>query len=354
LPNSFLLPTPETLPAHWLLLEVLENLTFTLHILLVNIVLGGSIILLWTRAFSRQHLETAPVGSIYRKIPTVIAYAITLGVAPLLFAQVTYGHLFYTSSVLMGFWWILIIPLLIIAYYAAYGQCRAKSNMTAVILTLAMTGIFLYISFMLTTNNTLMLHPEYWNKYFFDRHGTHLNLTDPTLIPRWLHFVIASVAIGGLFSAVVWHFKGKKGAMEAGRNIKTGLKIFAYATIVQILDGLWFLCTLPSTKDYMGGDWTQTVVLALGILLAAETLVHAFKGKVMVTAIHTMTIVILMVVNRALLRYSYLEEFFRYEDLELKWQFTPLALFLVVFIAGLFIVYQMLSTIWKIETGRNN
>ena len=40
--------------------------------------------------------------------------------APLLFVQVLYGRLFLTSSVLMAWWWLAVVPLVILAYSGAY------------------------------------------------------------------------------------------------------------------------------------------------------------------------------------------------------------------------------------------
>jgi len=60
-----------------------------------------------------------------------------LGVAPLLFLQVLYGRLFFTSSILMAGFWLAVVPLLIVAYYCAYvvafrGQ-RTRVGGTAVV-----------------------------------------------------------------------------------------------------------------------------------------------------------------------------------------------------------------------------
>ncbi|MEE9203583.1 MAG: hypothetical protein V3U08_01100 [Nitrospirales bacterium] len=44
-----------------------------------------------------------------------MAFAIVLGVAPLLFIQVLYGQLFYTAAILVGRVWILLILVLILA-----------------------------------------------------------------------------------------------------------------------------------------------------------------------------------------------------------------------------------------------
>jgi len=50
------------------------------------------------------------------KIPSTFALGVTFGIAPLLFVQVLYGNLIYSSSILMGVFWLLIIPFIIIAY----------------------------------------------------------------------------------------------------------------------------------------------------------------------------------------------------------------------------------------------
>ena len=53
-------------------------------------------------------------------LPIVMTYVINLGVPPLLFAQVLYGRAIYTSSVLIGAWWIAVIPLLMLCYWLLY------------------------------------------------------------------------------------------------------------------------------------------------------------------------------------------------------------------------------------------
>ena len=351
---QYLIPSPDTIPAHWLLFELLEHLTFTLHILLVNIVLGGSLIAMWTQLFTREHTLNCAVGSIKGKIPATLAMAITLGIAPLLFIQVTYGHLFYTSSIIMAVWWIMIIPLLIIGYYCSYAQRQVESNTINGILTVVMSLVFLYIAFMLTNNNTLMLQPGEWTKYFANKSGTLLNLNDPTLIPRYLHFVTASIAVGGLFSALVWSMRADRGAVGANRNAGKGLKIFAYGTALQIATGFWFLFSLPQDIrwEFIGGDMPRTIIMTLGILLGIASLIFALRRKMKMTIIHLLLTVVLMVISRAQLRYSYIREFFSYEQLELKLQITPLIFFLAVFVIGLILIYYMLNSVRKIENGR--
>jgi hypothetical protein len=54
------------------------------------------------------------------RLTVVMTFVINLAVPPLLFAQVLYGRALYTSSVLIGLYWISIIGLLMLAYWLLY------------------------------------------------------------------------------------------------------------------------------------------------------------------------------------------------------------------------------------------
>ena len=344
-----LIPSPDTIPAPSWIFLVLDIVTFLLHILVINVVLGGSLILLFSGLRNREtSLESSFQGAIIKKIPTSFALGVNLGVAPLLFIQVIYGHLIYSSSVLMAVYWMLIIPLLIIAYYGAYIHSRnLEKRRTLAMIAIAITSlIVLYIAFMLTNNMTLMIQPEKWSGYFTNRSGTLLNLTEPTLIPRYLHFVTASIAVGGLFAALVWHLRKRKNIEGADQKIKLGLQIFAIATAVQVVVGLWFLISLPSEfmMAFMGQNILYTLFLLVGIGLGIAALITGFLNKFIPTLILLIGTVAVMVINRFNLRTLYIDRFFKLESLELSPQYDVLALFLVIFVVGLLIVGYMLKT----------
>ena len=50
----------------------------------------------------------------------------------------------------------------------------------------------------------------------------------------------------GLFFAVIWNSRVKKGIEGAKAKKNTSLKIFAVATSVQAVVGFWYLLALPS------------------------------------------------------------------------------------------------------------
>lgn len=352
-----LIPSPDTIPAPATLFMVLDILLFTVHILLINMILGSGLITIFS-GFKKagDSPENALHGPAVNKIPTFFALGINMGIAPLLFIQVIYGHLFYTSSVLMATYWIMVIPFLIIAYYGAYIHSRryatpgflSKSALWIMVLTI------LYIGFMLVNNNTLMLQPQKWTAYFDNRNGTILNLKDASLIPRYLHFVTASVAVGGLFLAILWRRKENKSVAGAAERVKASLEIFAWASIVQILTGCWFLISLPPNimKNFMGGYLSSTLLLVIAILCALGAIFMALKGKLRPVISMIVITILAMIVNRQLLRSFYLEDVFHLDSLKLAPQYWVMTLFLFILVIGLAVVGYMLKISMKKDEGR--
>lgn len=277
------------------------------------------------------------------KIPTSVAVGVNLGVAPLLFLQVIYGHLFYTSSVLMGVYWILVIPLLIIAYYSTYIHARSQKLATVAIFITSL--ILLYIGFMQVNNLSLMTQPAKWTAYFENRSGTILNISDPAFLPRYLHFLAASVAIAGLFVALVWSIKTRKNTAAGSTHIKKGLRIFGYATIVQIVSGLWFLMAIPSAfmLQFMGKNVLFSVIFMLGFLAGIGALVTAMLGKLRPTLMQIVITAVAMIITRQNLRTLYLQQNFQLDQLQVSAQYSVLFLFLVIFILGLWSVWYMVK-----------
>ncbi len=69
------------------------------------------------------------------------------------------------------------------------------------------SALMLYIAFIFVNNNTLALVPYRWSVYFERPGGMNLNLREPTLWPRYLHFIVAAIAIGALGRAIYYHFQ---------------------------------------------------------------------------------------------------------------------------------------------------
>ena len=82
-------------PAPIWLLKTLHNLTLALHLISVELLLGGLVIGLAFAVFGRMRNSTEMSGASHmlaHRLPTLMAFVINLGVPPLLFAQVLYGR----------------------------------------------------------------------------------------------------------------------------------------------------------------------------------------------------------------------------------------------------------------------
>jgi hypothetical protein len=352
-----LIPSPDSIPAPAWLFLILDLLTFTLHILLINVIIGGSLIILYNRFSTKKDLLENQLHEVAAsKIPSTFALGINLGVAPLLFLQVIYGHLFYASSVLMALYWILVIPLLILAYYGAYLHIRKYQSAPLIskIALLLSTLFILYIAFTFVNNMTLMTQPEKWQTYFGNRNGTILNVGDPTFIPRYLHFIVASIAIAGLFMALVWSMRLKKGVKGADAKMKAALKIFGFATIIQVIVGLWFLISIPQKflLQFMGGNLFATLIFMIGFLSGIGAIATAFANKLRPTLMMVGITIIAMVLTRHNLREMYLGDFFNMSHLTLEPQYGVMALFFVVFVIGLLSVGYMVRLALQTKEGR--
>ena len=351
---SLLIPTPDSIPVHWGWLHFFFILTFVLHLLFMNAMLGtGIIALIKSLKGTRQDLSIAKEISL--KLPYTIAFTINVGVAPLLFIQVLYGNFIYTSSVLMGWYWLSIIGILIIAYYSAYlfdfkfdtlGSARSIFIAVCVIL-------MLLTAFLFTSNITLMLTPEKWIRYFSNAGGTILNLSEPTLIPRYLHFVCASIAIGGLFLAIIGKIKAKikagKGNNHFEEMISSGMKWFSYATLVQVIIGFWFAISLPNDIIllFLGGSSFATLLFFSGLTGAGTALFFGFNKRVWPSAGALVFTVVVMVLMRDMVRTAYLKPYFALSDLKVEPQYSPMIIFLVTLIAGIGLIGYMLKLATK-------
>jgi hypothetical protein len=336
--NQIIIPSPDTIPVNWLWFEVLLIVTFFVHMILMNFIVGGSLLTAWD--LFRGKLEKKASSS----IPTLIALTINFGVPPLLFIQVLYGHFFYTSSVMLAIPWILVIPILILAYYGAYvfAKNMEKAPRWSRAGLLVSSLFLLYIAFIFVNNNTLALTPDRWSIYFDRPGGNSLNLGEPTLLPRFLHFILAALGIGALGRAIFYRFS-KVDEQDKQFQVKRNLKIFGWITIVQFAIGTWFWLTMPKEvwKDFMGDNLYATILMGVGWISALLILHSAFTGRFTFSMFLGGLQVLLMILIRDIARRAYLEADFHPRDLEVTPQVSPFIVFLLVFVVGLGALYYM-------------
>ncbi|MBF0482697.1 MAG: hypothetical protein HQK81_14775 [Desulfovibrionaceae bacterium] len=322
------------IPAPWELFDGLRLAFFLLHIIAMNILLGGALI-----AAAGRALPGNAGRSLSRALPTVMALAVNLGVPPLLFIQVVYGQFFYTSSILMAWIWLAVVAILIVAYYSLYLHdarvARASASRVFVRLAalLLAANAFIYVCNLSQTQN-----PGGWPLAIAGDgtiRGTFLPLADPALFPGFAHFLIGAVAVAGLALALA----GRLGWFAArDERVETyGLRLFFYATLAQIAAGGWFLVSQPGATSelFLGTSPEAAALLGLAAVLTLAALICAQARQTPACAVCAFGILSAMALMREIVRLSRLAPYFQPRDLRLVPESGPAALFAVLSIAAL-------------------
>ncbi len=350
-------PDPMPLPAPVWLLRTLLLLTFFLHVLFMNCLLGGTAVaLVCTMRRKSSAFSARLAGDIGRLLPSVFAFTITLGVAPLLFLQVMYGHLLYASSILIGVPWLAIIGMVILAYYGSYFfslKGHEPNGKTTVVLALVVL-LLASIAFVYSNNFTLMLAPERWlDLYHSNASGWNLNWLEPSLLPRYLHFVLGALAVSGLGLLVM----GLRQREDGYRQwlIAQGSSLFTGTTLLNFGVGFWFLVKLPGPVRlaFVGGNGLATALLGVGMLLPLAAVAHLIMAKAHKSPTRQLAIgiscglltVAAMVIMRDVLRNLALAPRFSPNQLPVAPQWSIIVLFVLLFVAGLATLYYMLRKV---------
>ncbi|MFT5697411.1 MAG: hypothetical protein ACI8ZB_000259 [Desulforhopalus sp.] len=344
--ENFIIPQADMIPVSWGWFQFLLLFTFPLHLLAMNAMLGGVAIGIV------QHLRGGEVQKklahrIAIALPLVIAFVVNFGVAPLLFLQVLYGQFVYSSTVLMGTFWILIIPILITGYYGAYlYDFKFKSlGMFGPVIAFVVFALLLVIGFLFSNNMLLMSLPERFADYFSVKNGTLLAYDHVTFWPRYLHMMCGALAVGGLFVVLLGRFRQHADPDLARHSERIGLTTFLVLTFVNIGFGVWYLVSLPKKQMmlFMGGNIGATVVLLVALLAVVGALVVAYKGRFWLTFFHAVLLVVLMTFLRSWLRSDYLSAYFTLDQLQLVPQYSPFIMFLVTLVGGIICIGWLLK-----------
>jgi hypothetical protein len=270
---------PLPLPAPVWLLSALLALTFFLHVVPMNLLLGGAIVGGVARIRGRKDERSAALArDIASALPVLFAATVSLGVAALLFLQTLYGRAFFSAAVLLAVPWFLVVVALIVGYYAAYVARSPKTGAwLAGLGSLTVAGCVLFVAFVQANVMSAMLHPARLLAWFAaSASGLRLNLGDPTLVPRFFHAVVGACAVAGVAVAIAGYLRRKADAELSAWMIGQGAMWFVVATALNIMFGVWWLAALPlqAMLLFMGRDPVATAWLVLGILAALAAFGH--------------------------------------------------------------------------------
>ncbi len=310
--------------------------TFILHLLFMNLTLGGSILMLisrWKGGLGRD------ISKEIAKFNTfTISMTITTGVAPLLFYQVLYGQFFYSSSIILGWKWLFVLAAIAIGYYFYYLYKLApeyKGFGWGVVATI----LFLYVALMFVTNTSLSMQPEKWLKIYTGK----INWFDVTgLIPRYLHFILASVAYTGVFLMAYSRLRKSFSEELKEAMYNFGKNSFLAATLLQIVVGPWFLFSnYRSVVHALFSSPVGVTFLIIGIVSAYLGAYWVFTKAESALKLSILMIIsmVSMVIVRRVLENAYFSRYFNYHKLNVHPQWDVFIIFCILLIALLVVLF---------------
>ena len=352
------------LPGPVWLFHSLLVFTFFLHLLFINLTLGGTLLAAVAHLASGGRQDD-PRGRIATRLTVVNGYGISLtittGIAPLLFIQVLYQQFFYAGAILIGGAWLALVLLLMLGYYSSYlykfkgaperGRGGGVWIVAAALLFLVIAGIHVAVHLVHT-------QPGQWASFAAD---PWLVLADPTYLPRLLHYVLAGLGFSGGLAAW-WAVRQARRGVEPGLNRRIaqhGWSWLLWTTVLQVVDGflLLFLLPEPVLGAFMRGGAATMVPLGLSILGALGLLMMVSRVRdpvesmptVQGTVIALALVIAVMTVTRHQVRMLYLEPATSLQPIAtVAPQWLNFVLFVVLLVASLgtvaFMVRRVLTS----------
>lgn len=344
------LQDPMGVPFFPIVFIILMVLTFAIHIIFVNFVVGSSIFAIYGALKGEGHWARLS-KSLVKATPITNSVAILIGIAPLLFYQVVYDPFWYVSNTLSAWWVLGFLLFLMIGYFAAYifylkGESSPGLGKLAGIVTVVM---FFLVAFTMHNLNYQALLPEKWFSWYIkglevDTSGSSLHAFQ---LPRLLHFLVPAFAMIGIyFMLYAWYFSKREDFSPDYLNwVGTlGAKLALYASLIQALVGFWWLFSVPAKFSFHTNPFFLLAFLSALVLLAFLFKAQRDPAKNAIPAfILAFITVLLMASAREALRVLYFAEV-KYSpfDYKVNLDLGSTALFFVTFLMGLVIIgYQV-------------
>lgn len=334
------------LPIYPIIFQVLMVLTFSIHILFVNLTWASSFLAFYFDLKNEEKYKKLSY-TLKRAIPSLFSVAILMGIAPLLFIQTIYDHFWYSSNIFSGIYLILFLFALMLAFsflYIYYLKEKAPRWLGGIsFLLISFAGIIIHVL------NIQMLYSEKWALFWHPSSFGRLNIFE---IYRFLHFFFASFALAGFFLLInSWYLK-KKGETEeiVDFRSKLGIKIFLIFSVLQAISGIWWLVMVPGKFKFYFYHLTITSIILFLILL--HFMVKGLKNPLKYfyhLGITLFVLILMMAANRESLRVLFLKESgFSLSQYPINIHFPSFVLFLITFVLAILISIFMLSVIYRV------
>ncbi len=359
--------SPLGYPAPYWFLVLFKALGFALHMGPMNLWYAGIVLALLMRWRGNEAARRWS-NRLMKQMPIIIALGINFGIVPLLFTQVAYYKVFYPATILIAWPWFAVIVLLTLAYYGVYIYADGlRNDVTRVASVRRAAGwissiLFIAIGFIFSNGFSLMTHLNAWSQLWQSTSvggaplGIALNTGDPTLWPRWLMMfglALTTVAAYTVLDAAIF----AKKESEAYRHWASGfaLKLYTIGLIWFALCAAWYVWGTWSApvRDQMLSSplLILTALTALGPGLAWLLIAAQYGGVTQVMALLTglaqFGVLVLNAVSRQIVQNIELSKFIDVTAEPVNMQWSPLIVFLLLFVAGIMVLIWMIGKVVK-------
>jgi hypothetical protein len=355
------------IPAPFWFVEFFKVLGFTLHMAPMHLWYAGLLVALCLHLRGNQHARRS-AARLLQQMPVIVAVGVNLGIVPLLFVQLAYFRVFYPATILMAWFWLAIVGLLIPAYYGVYayaGQFREGTDGTAgwrVAAGWCAAILFVAVGFLFANGWSLMEHVGRWGDLWTAHSiagaatGTALNVGDATLWPRWLLMFGLALGTTSVWLLVDVFWLNGEAADEAYRRWAMGFakKLSTFGMVWAAAAGTWYVFgTWSSDLRAAMFGWpllplTVATAIAPGlpwVLMMTADRLGAGRGIVAAIALCQFGVLGINATSRQVVQNVNLKPFLDVSMQPLDVQWSPLVVFLAVFVMGLALVGWMIGQI---------
>jgi hypothetical protein len=364
--DTFIGPdNPLGYPAPYWFLVLFKVLGFSLHVVPMSLWYAGLITMLVIRQVGGEHARRLS-ERVINAMPVVVAYGINLGIIPLLFIQVAYYKVFYPATILMAWFWFGVIGLLLVAYYGVYiyvtGLRRDRLPPVRQAAGWVASLLFVVLGFIFANGLSLMVNVGAWGDLWAATNvagaplGLALNVGDASLWPRWLMmFGLALTTTAAYVVVDAGFFAGQESDEYKRWAMRFALALYTLGMVWYAATGTWYIFgSLPTEARAAMLQWP---VIALTLLTGASVGLPwlliligrrgVTRALALLVGLAQFGVIALNAVSRQILQNVELAPYLDVTAEQVNMQWSPMILFLVLFVAGLGVTWWMIAQVVK-------
>jgi len=326
-------PDPLGLPVPVWILVGFKIFGFFVHLIFMNLWVAGL-----PTAFCLFKSKPKIADRLLHAMPFFMAFGINAGIVPLLFLQTLYPQFFYPATILQAWFWFLVIPLLLVAYYSVYLASFGKFRVAA---TLIATVLLFSIGLMFSSAMTLTANPQAWPKIFMETskggavHGAYLFL-NPEVILRFL--LVVGMAFGTLAAYFVLDAQWFAKNADDKNDLRKLVLLYLLGVFIYGVAGATYALSI---EDKLPRFWL--FANGGGILLGALLAFSYWRNANRVSGISLIVVQLLVLASNAIARQSVqISELMKWYDpykAPVRGEWGSFIFFMVTFIVALGILF---------------